>query len=123
MRIVLGLLLSLLAATPAGAAPAWTPTQQLSTGLVVNGSEGVPGGSPPSVGLDATGAALVVWSVARERGKIETDVFAATAPAGGAFGPARVVVAGGENPQLAVLPDGGAVEAGAAVDVLLLEAP
>jgi len=109
MRIVLGLLLSLLAATPAGAAPAWTPTQQLSTGLVVNGSEGVPGGSPPSVGLDATGAALVVWSVARERGKIETDVFAATAPAGGAFGPARVVVAGGENPQLAVLPDGRAL--------------
>jgi hypothetical protein len=109
MRIVLGLLFSLLLAAPAGATSAWTPTQQLSTGLVVDNSEGVPGGSPPAVGVDATGAALVVWSVARERGKIETDVFAATAPAGGAFGPARVVVAGGENPQLAVLPDGKAL--------------
>jgi hypothetical protein len=111
---VLSTLLALVAllgssSTSASAGPTWSPTQQLNTGFVVNGGEGVPEGSEPSVGIDTQGGALVVWSAPRRRDAAETDVYASSAPPGQAFGPATVVIADAEDPALAVAADGRAL--------------
>jgi hypothetical protein len=88
------------------AGPGWAPTQQLNQGFVVDGSERAPFASDPRGGVDARGAALVAWSVPRTPGRSGTDLYAAAAPAGQRFGPARLVLRGGDAPEVAVLPDG-----------------
>jgi hypothetical protein len=72
----------LLVPSVALAAPTWSAPQQLNRGFVNDDRESVPFSSDPYVGVDATGAALVVWSVPRTPGTEGTDVYAAAAPAG-----------------------------------------
>ncbi len=102
---------ALLLSQPAAAidAPIWAPTQQLNRGFIVDGSELAPESSDPRAGIDAQGAALVVWAVPRKPGQFGTDVYGATAPAGQPFRAARLVLANADAPELAVLPDGRAL--------------
>jgi len=109
LETLLGAALLLTQSNVASGGPAWEPTQRLNRGFVVNGGEVAPFASDPRAGIDARGAALVVWSAPPRRGADRTDIYAASAPAGKAFAPARVVLVDADEPELAVLPDGRAM--------------